>query len=215
MPAQLDRAGKTCYDEAGGEMAVDSADEERRAMIDAATAVAAYRATLAGPLRQATLCFLVRDDEVLLAMKKRGFGAGKWNGAGGKPLRGEPIEAAALRETREEIGVAVCRLEHVAALNFYFPHLPVERDWNQQVYVYLVRSWEGEPGESEEMAPRWFEVDRLPLDDMWADDRYWLPRVLRGERLTAEFLYDATNEGVEAYTVTEKCGVSQARALGY
>ena len=35
-------------------------------------------------LRQATICLLRKNDEVLLAMKKRGFGVGKWNGVGGK-----------------------------------------------------------------------------------------------------------------------------------
>lgn len=171
-------------------------------MTTSAAAIDAYRATLAAPLRQATLCLLVRDGQVLLAMKKRGFGTGKWNGAGGKPLSGETIEAAALRETHEEIDVEARTLERVATLNFYFPHVPVERDWNQQVCVFLVRTWEGEPRESEEMAPRWFDMDKLPLDAMWDDDRYWLPRVLAGERLTADFLYDATNHAVEAYAVS-------------
>ena len=35
-------------------------------------------------MKQATLCLLVKDNEILLAMKKRGFGVGKWNGVGGK-----------------------------------------------------------------------------------------------------------------------------------
>ena len=31
-------------------------------------------------MKLSTLCFCVRGDSVLLAMKKRGFGGGKWNG---------------------------------------------------------------------------------------------------------------------------------------
>lgn len=172
-------------------------------MDDAEAVIAAYRATLDAPLRQVTLCFLVRDHQVLLALKKRGFGAGKWSGVGGKPLAGETIEAAALRETQEEIGVVGRLPERVATLNFYFPHKPIESGWNQQACVYLLRAWEGEPAESEEIAPRWFDVDQLPLDAMWADARHWLPQVAHGERLTADFLFDATNEKVEAYTILE------------
>lgn len=164
-------------------------------------AMATYRETLVAPLRQVTLCFLVRGDEVLLALKKRGFGVGKWTGTGGKPLPGEPIEAAALRETREEIGCVGRSLERVATLNFYFPHLPVGRNWNQQACVFLIREWEGEPRETEEMAPRWFNADDVPLDTMWADGRYWLPRILAGERLTADFLFDTTNDAIEAYEI--------------
>ena len=75
-------------------------------------------------LRKATLCFLLRDDEVLLAMKKRGFGVGKWNGVGGKVMEGESIEEAMKRECREEIGVALKELEEVGELSFI---LMVER----------------------------------------------------------------------------------------
>ena len=44
-----------------------------------------------------TLLFVRKDDEILLGMKKRGFGTGKWNGFGGKIEAGETIEQAAVR----------------------------------------------------------------------------------------------------------------------
>ena len=56
-------------------------------------------------MKLSTLCFLLRDGQILLAMKKRGFGEGKWNGAGGKVNAGETVEHAAVRELREEVGV--------------------------------------------------------------------------------------------------------------
>ena len=62
-----------------------------------------YEQSLDHPLREATIVLLLRNDEVLLAMKKRGFGEGKWNGVGGKPNAGESIEEVAVRETKEEI----------------------------------------------------------------------------------------------------------------
>lgn len=170
-------------------------------MSNAAVAIAAYRATLSAPLRQVTLCVLVHEGQVLLALKKRGFGAGKWTGVGGKPLPGESIEAAARRETHEEIGVTVSRMEQVATLNFYFPHLPIASDWNQQAHVYLVHAWMGDPDESDEVAPRWFERDALPYAAMWDDARFWLPRALSGERFTADFLFDATNAAVAALMI--------------
>lgn len=62
-----------------------------------------YEQSLETPLRQATVMLLMRDDEVLLAMKKRGFGVGKWNGVGGKQDPGEDIVDTAIRESQEEI----------------------------------------------------------------------------------------------------------------
>lgn len=44
-----------------------------------------------------TLVLVVQPGKVLLGMKKRGFGAGKWNGFGGKVNPGETIEDAARR----------------------------------------------------------------------------------------------------------------------
>ena len=128
--------------------------------------------SLANPLRQATLCFLLRNDQILLAMKKRGFGSGKWNGYGGKPMIDETIIDAAIRETEEEIGVTPKQLQKVATLDFHHPKLPEFHDWDQQVVVFFVTEWEGEPQESDEMKPQWFSIRELPLSRWAASDRY-------------------------------------------
>ena len=78
-------------------------------------------------MRDTTLVFLVKKDstmitDICLAMKKRGFGAGRYNGVGGKVEKGESIEDAARRETKEEIGVEVLTLIKCAELTFIFPH---------------------------------------------------------------------------------------------
>jgi mutator protein MutT len=140
-------------------------------------------------LKQATLVFLIKRNkvgikEILLAMKKRGFGVNRWNGVGGKVETGETIERACLRETEEEISVKIKNFYKVAELTFYFSENP---DWNQTVYVYLAESWEGEPIESEEMFPQWYTVDKIPYDTMWPDDIFWLPKVIQGKKLKASF----------------------------
>lgn len=148
-----------------------------------------FKLQLKNPLRQATLVFLVDENRVLLAMKKRGFGAGRWNGVGGKINHDETTEAAAIRETTEEIGVTPLSLELCAKLNLYFLAEPLEKDWNQQVVVYKCNKWKGDPSESEEMAPKWFDKTSLPFADMWPDDPDWLPLVLAGNLLIADFAF--------------------------
>ena len=154
-------------------------------------------------LRQATLVFLLKDKQILLAMKKRGFGVGHWNGVGGKPEKGEAIEDTAVRECQEEIGVTPKNLQHMATLNFYFPADKAKEGWNQQVLVYLAQEWDGEPAETEEMAPKWFRQSKLPFDQMWEDDRFWLPAVLRGVHVEGDFTFGEDGH-LEDYKITAK-----------
>ena len=140
-------------------------------------------------LRQATICLLRKNDEVLLAMKKRGFGVGKWNGVGGKVKEGETVEQAATRETQDEIGVTPVAIEQVAVLDFRFPDVPAEKNWDQQVVVFICNEWTGEFAESEEMLPKWFKISEIPYDQMWSDDVFWMPKVFSGQKVKAEFIF--------------------------
>jgi mutator protein MutT len=135
-----------------------------------------------------TLLFLVQNDRILLAMKKRGFGAGKWNGAGGKIEAGESIEQALVRECQEEIGVTPTSWKPVAELDFVQDS--TTDPWHMYVHAYLSYEWIGEPAESEEMKPRWFNISDIPYADMWDDDAYWLPNVLSGELVKGSFVFD-------------------------
>ena len=153
--------------------------------------------------REATLCFLLRGGarrEALLGLKKVGFGQGKYGGVGGKVEPGEaPIQAAA-RELYEETGIIVAEsdLQPAARLAFRFPHKP---EWTQTVHVFTSTSWTGEASESREIVPAWFAVDAIPFERMWDDCRYWLPRVLAGERVRATFVFSADNDTVEEFDV--------------
>ena len=144
-------------------------------------------------LKETSLVLLVRPGQLLLAMKKRGFGAGYWNGPGGKLLPGETVYEAAVRETMEEVGVEVSDLTEVARLTFYFDDDPTDPIQNIHTTVYLGKTWTGEPEESEEMMPQWFHLADIPYNAMWADDRYWLPHVLDGAYVEAEFLFSTDN----------------------
>jgi mutator protein MutT len=153
-------------------------------------------------MTQTTLCLLIKPGEILLAMKKRGFGMGRWNGYGGKIESGETILEAAVREVAEEIGV-VCNqndLEEVARLKFYFP---IKKEWDQEVVIFLVQNWNGEPTETEEMKPQWFRIVELPFDQMWPDDRYWLPKVLAGKKLRGEFYFNEDGLGFKNFELLE------------
>lgn len=164
-----------------------------------------YEVTLTEPLRQVTLTLLLTEKQILLAMKKRGFGTGKWNGVGGKANPGEAIIDAAIRETQEEIGVTPTNLELVATINFYHPYNLEGKGLNQQVQVFLCRKWCEEPKETEEMKPQWFDYDQIPYQEMWWDDEIWFPIILRGSKVRASFMFDE-NENIIDQVIEEVPG---------
>lgn len=137
-------------------------------------------------MKQMTLLYLIRGNDILLAMKKRGFGAGRWNGVGGKVEPGESIEQALVRESREEVGITPTHYWQVADIRF----IDQEDQPEMQVATYFCDQWDGEPAESEEMAPQWFEKSSIPYSDCWPDDQYWMPLVLEGKLLRASFAFD-------------------------
>lgn len=131
------------------------------------------------------LCYIRRGDEVLLIRKKRGLGAGKISGPGGKIDPGETAAEAAVRETREELGVTPRDPRHLGELHFQFAD-----GFALQCAVFLAAEHEGEAVETDEAAPLWSRVDALPLDAMWEDDRHWLPDFLEGKSFRAFFEFD-------------------------
>lgn len=133
-----------------------------------------------------TLCMIHEHPRILLGMKKRGFGAGRWNGFGGKVAPSETIEEAAKRETLEEIGIEVTSLKKVGILEFRFEENPDILE----VHIFRIESFEGDPTETEEMRPQWFSVDEIPFDDMWPDDKYWIPLFLEGKKIKGGLLFD-------------------------
>jgi len=132
-------------------------------------------------------------------MKKRGAGEGKWNGSGGKvgdEIDGETIEEAVHREVNEELGVKLRTIKRAAIIDFL---------WNKgrnlwTCHVFLSDFWENEPQESEEMAPRWFKIEEIPYSRMWVTDQHWLPLILQGKLLKAEFEYK-DDEHIKNYKV--------------
>lgn len=125
--------------------------------------------------RITTLVIPHTDTHVLLGMKKRGFGEGRWNGFGGKVDPGETIEEAARREFLEESGCQAREFTPAGLLQFSFEDVS-ERPIN--VHLFRARDLVGEPKESEEMSPQWFSFGTIPFEAMWPDDRYWLPGFL-------------------------------------
>lgn len=162
---------------------------EKKLMNQNKISISQYKQQLPEPLKPRTLCFLIKDAQVLLGRKKKGFGEGYWLGIGGKLEQGESLENAVVREMIEEVNLKPINPKLVATLDFYFPYVAEPKKWNQQVCVFVTNEWDGELQESDEIFPRWFNIQDVPYELMWSDAAHWLPRVLLGQKLKAEFSF--------------------------
>jgi 8-oxo-dGTP diphosphatase len=137
------------------------------------------------PTDVAVLLFVIRDGEALLIRKKRGLGAGKINAPGGRIEPGESPEEAAVRETQEEVGVTPSAPRRRGHLRFQFTD-----GYSLECHVLSSDACTGELRETDEAIPRWTPLDALPFDEMWADDRLWIPLMLAGRPFRGRFVFD-------------------------
>ena len=136
-------------------------------------------------MKDSTLCYLFQDGKVLLQKKSSGrFGEGKWNAPGGKLRLGESPPAAAIREVREETGLEVKGVEEAGLLNFRD-----EAGKSFSVHVFTAQDFSGEVRGNEEGELQWFPTQELPFDQMWEDDRIWVPKLLKKEKFQGSFLF--------------------------
>lgn len=138
---------------------------------------------------QTTHIYLLNSkSQILLWMKKRWFGEGKWNGFGGKNVEWETIIQTALRELYEEAGVIRTseQVEKIGILHFFRETKP---EWNQDVHIFR-GIYDGVFAETEEMRPQRFDTDNLPYNDMREDDFIRMPKLIAGEYLDMNFRFD-------------------------
>lgn len=152
------------------------------------------------PIKRYTVSLPIRKHQVLLGMKLRGFGEGKWNGFGGKVEPGETIEAAAQREIKEETGGMTAKtIEKRGMITFDIEG----KDQLLEVHFFQVLDWEGEPQASEEMRPQWFSINAIPFDQMWNEDKLWLPLLLAGKKFQGTCFYEADEHTIKSHTIQE------------
>lgn len=138
-------------------------------------------------IKDVTNVLFIKDNRVLLGLKKRGFGKAKYNGFGGKLQSGETIEQAAIREAKEESGLDMVEYYKAAEIDF-------ADSYPLRMHLYVCTVWEGDVIESDEMRPSWFTFENVPLSDMWDDDKYWLELALTGKKFKATFVFENNDD---------------------
>ena len=137
------------------------------------------------PVDTAVLTFIRRGGQLLLILKKRGLGHGKVNAPGGRLEPGETPEQAAVRETREEVGLTPLGLRAAGRLDFAFTD-----GYSLRCHVFTADACEGALTETDEADPFWCAEAEIPYGRMWADDRLWIPLMLQGRPFEARFVFE-------------------------
>jgi len=137
------------------------------------------------PVDRGTILFVIRNGEILLIHKKRGLGAGKVNGPGGRLDDGETPVECAVREVEEEVRVTPIGTRECGQLLFQFLD-----GYSIHVWVFRADDCQGSPTETEEADPFWVPLDSIPYESMWADDAIWLPLLIQDQGFHGRFVFD-------------------------
>ncbi len=150
------------------------------------------------PRERGVLLFIRDGSRILLIEKKRGLGAGKVNGPGGRIDPGETPAEAAVRETREEVGITPTDIREIGRLNFHFLD-----GYSLHCTVFTATSWTGELIETDEATPFWASCNAVPFDRMWSDDIHWFPAMLASRPFDGWFVFDG-DRMLEHHLVTSE-----------
>jgi 8-oxo-dGTP pyrophosphatase MutT (NUDIX family) len=142
---------------------------------------------------ETTICHILKPGSILLKMASRGISKGKWNAPGGRIEKGETPEQNARREVLEETGLKVSNLFLHGELYFFAPG---KKEPNVHSYLFSTSDFSGDPRSSDEGEVRWFDISKIPYDQMWADDLIWWPLMLHKKKFDADFYFDEADSRI-------------------
>lgn len=123
-------------------------------------------------MKETTLCYLERGDEVLLlhrTKKPSDPNAGKWIGVGGKMEAGETPEDCMRREIAEETGLQVTQYAYRGVVDF------LSDEWEpERMHLYTVTGWTGTQIPCDEGVLQWVPKETMERLPMWEGDRVFL-----------------------------------------
>lgn len=137
---------------------------------------------------RAVITYIRSGDDILLIHKKTGHGAGKVNAPGGHIEPGETPVQAAVRECMEETGIIPVNPVLKGVLDF-----PFTDGLDLKGYVFYADEFFGSLKSCDEADPFWCPVDKMPYDQMWEDDKLWIPALLDGKCFSGYFTFDGDN----------------------
>lgn len=138
-----------------------------------------------------TLGHIISGRKILLKKATRGISKGKWNGPGGKLELGETPKECMIREAYEETGLKMHKPFYHGKMYFY---MDGKRKLDFVGYLFSTKKFSGKLRSTEEGKVKWFNIDEIPYDKMWDDDKYWMNLMLCGRKFDIYCYYSKGNK---------------------
>jgi len=141
-----------------------------------------------------SLCYVVRENRVLLLKRARPPYVGLWSPPGGKMQIGESPQECVIREIREETGLTIEQPELRAIMSVVDIALPVH--W--LLFVFRANHVEGDVLPCEEGELRWIDLNDINNYPRPASDAQIFPHVMDNTPiLQLKFVYNTPEKQLE------------------
>lgn len=123
-------------------------------------------------MRNTTLCYIEKDGKYLMLhriKKENDLNHDKWIGVGGKFEDKESPEECVIRETLEETGLLLKRIEYKGIITF------ISDTWETEyMHLFVGKEFEGNLKECDEGVLEWIDKDKVAELPSWEGDRLFL-----------------------------------------
>ena len=138
--------------------------------------------------KETVLCYIIKDDEVLMLKKKEikdDMNSNKWLGVGGHIEEGEHPDDAILRETKEETGLTLTSYDLLGIIKFY-----MDGKYSEKIYVYVGYEVKGELIPCDEGTLQFFKKEEILNLPLWEGDKIFLKPLLDNKKFKCNLYYN-------------------------
>ena len=138
--------------------------------------------------KETVLCYIIKDDEVLMLKKKEikdDMNSNKWLGVGGHIEEGEHPDDAILRETKEETGLTLTSYDLLGIIKFY-----MDGKYSEKIYVYVGYEVKGELIPCDEGTLQFFKKEEILNLPLWEGDKVFLKPLLDNKKFKCNLYYN-------------------------
>lgn len=130
-------------------------------------------------MKQTVMIYLEKNDKFLMlhrTKKEKDINKNKYIGVGGHVEENETPNQAVVREVKEETGLDLISFTKSGIVYF------ILNGYKEEMHIYLSNDFKGEIIECNEGDLYWVNKKDIYSLELWEGDRYFLNKILNGEK---------------------------------